>query len=282
MRAVRVSRKLHNVSFLEAKDVLESTTDVLQDLEGLVGRTALAAFANRPRPQTNTVESLPDIHDHSHHLVIAIVLESLANSGQLGVQPEVIDRHGTLVFERVRPLATVLVLGVFPLWADALLEEVVVCLQAQFRSRCDVVLSNLLARKKKPREARGEKIITYVDSPELLYRVESHDFLQQVIPVIALAIQVSQLNDISPFEDPSLLPYLAARGLCEPQSPLVHQRMLHSEVVWVMEHSNRLPIRLFGLLFGGTGGGIFVVGRDGTVFCDGSHNGRECDFQRLV
>lgn len=55
----------------------------------------------------------------------------------------------------------------------------------------------------------------------------------------------------------------------------MHQRMLHIEVFRVMEHSNRLPIRLLRLLFGGgTGGGIFVVGRYGTVFCDGGHNGR--------
>lgn len=140
VRAIRVSRELHNISFLEAKDLLESMTDVLQDLEGLVGRTALAALAHRPRPQTNTVESLTHVHDHSHHLVVAIVLESLANRGQLGVQPEVIDRDGTLVFERVGPLAAVLVLGVFPLWTDALFEKVVVRLQAQFRGRCDVVL----------------------------------------------------------------------------------------------------------------------------------------------
>lgn len=121
-------------------------------------------------------------------------------------------------------------------------------------------------------------MITYVNSPELFHRVECHDFLQQVIPVIAL---VTIKNQSNPYYDlprgiplPPLLPYLAARGLREPESPVVHQRMLHIEVFRVMEHSNRLPVRLLGLLFGGTGSGIFVVGRYGTVFCDSGHNGR--------
>ena len=150
MCAIRVSRELHNISFLQAEDFLESTTDVLQDLEGLFGGTALATLANRPRPQTNTVESLAHVDNHTHHLIIAVVLESLANSGQLSVQPKVVDRDGTLVFERVRPLATVLVLGVFPLWADALLEEVVVCLKAQLGGRCDVVLFKCMLATKIP------------------------------------------------------------------------------------------------------------------------------------
>ena len=45
-----------------------------------------------------------------------------------------------LVAEGVGPLAAVLVLGVFPLGADVLLEEVVVGLEGQLRDRGNIVL----------------------------------------------------------------------------------------------------------------------------------------------
>ena len=83
--AICVARKFNNVGFLEAKDVLESMTDGLQDLERLVCRAGLVALAHRSCPQTNTVESLTHVHDNTHNFVITIVLKSLANSGQLGM-----------------------------------------------------------------------------------------------------------------------------------------------------------------------------------------------------
>lgn len=155
--AIRVSGKFHNIGFLETEDILETTTDGLQDIlalgrgtSGLVSRNTLA---NSPCPQTNTVEALADVHNNTHDLVVIIILESLANRSQLSVQPQVVDRYGALVLERVRPLATVLVLGIFPLWPDALLEKVVVCLEAQFGGRCDVVLIRELGQRWSNREA---------------------------------------------------------------------------------------------------------------------------------
>jgi hypothetical protein len=56
------------------------------------------------------------------------------------VQPQVIDGDRALVLELVRPLAAVLVLRVLPLRSYALLEEVVVGLEAQFGGRRDIVL----------------------------------------------------------------------------------------------------------------------------------------------
>lgn len=65
-----------------------------------------------------------------------------------------------------------LVLWVLPLWPDSFLKEVVVCLEAQFGGRCDVVLvgknsvsdSSIVPRGKCKIERKA-----YVDSPELLH-----------------------------------------------------------------------------------------------------------------
>jgi len=78
------------------------------------------------------------------------------------VQPERVDIDGFLVLELERPLAAVLVLGVFPLGPYVLLEEVVVGLEREVRGGCDVVLENQYGVPVyRPRT-------TYVDAPELL------------------------------------------------------------------------------------------------------------------
>jgi hypothetical protein len=56
------------------------------------------------------------------------------------VEPESVDVDGLLVLELERPLAAVLVLRVFPLGPNVLLEEVVVRLEGEFRGGGDVVL----------------------------------------------------------------------------------------------------------------------------------------------
>ena len=56
------------------------------------------------------------------------------------MKPELVDGRGFLVFELVRPFAAVFVLRVFPLRADALLEEMVIGLEGEFGDGCDVVL----------------------------------------------------------------------------------------------------------------------------------------------
>ena len=73
-------------------------------------------------------------------LVVVLVLKVLANGSKHHVEPERVDVDGLLVLELERPLAAVLVLRVFPLGANAPLEEVIIRLQRQVRCRCDVVL----------------------------------------------------------------------------------------------------------------------------------------------
>lgn len=146
VRTVSVARELHHVGLLEAQDVLEPSPDRLQDILALCGCAGVLvtgdALAHSARPQANTVESLAHVHDHTHHLVIGVSLEGLADRGELRVQPQVIDGDGAFVLELVRPLATVLVLRVLPFRSYALLEEVVVGLEAKFGGRGDVVLKS--------------------------------------------------------------------------------------------------------------------------------------------
>lgn len=61
------------------------------------------------------------------------------------MQPELIDRSGTFVFELVGPFPTMLVLRIFPFRADAFLEKVVVGLEGELGDRRDVVLDMVLA-----------------------------------------------------------------------------------------------------------------------------------------
>jgi len=61
------------------------------------------------------------------------------------VEPECIDVDRLLVLELESPLATVLVLGVFPLGPYTLLEEMVVRLEREVGGRSDVILDATLA-----------------------------------------------------------------------------------------------------------------------------------------
>lgn len=75
-----------------------------------------------------------------------------------------------------------LILSVFPFGADALFEEVVVGFEAELRAGCDIVLGNGLVSHK-----CNSKWLSYIDAPELLDGVKGHHFLQQIVPVVALA-----------------------------------------------------------------------------------------------
>lgn len=144
VRTVRVARELHHIRLLQPEYVLEPPANSLKNVLALRGcASALVtgdALAHGACPQTDTVEAFAHVHDHSHDLVVVVALEGLADSGQLCVQPEVVNRDRALVLELVGPLATVLVLRVLPFRSYALLEEMVVGLEAKFGGRSDVVL----------------------------------------------------------------------------------------------------------------------------------------------
>jgi hypothetical protein len=143
--SIGVARELNRLVLLELESLLESLANLLECLLALLLCPALAAIAgdgtaDGAGPQTNTVESSPDVDNDTHDLVVVLVLEVLANSSEHDVEPERVDVDGLLVLELERPLAAVLVLRVFPLRTNAPLEEVVIRLQRQVRCGCDVVL----------------------------------------------------------------------------------------------------------------------------------------------
>ena len=141
---VLVTRELDLLGAGKSKDVLEPLADLFQPLlalkrvSALNGGLALGLLASGAGPQTDTPESLADVDDNTHDLVVLLVLKGLADGSEHDVEPSLVV--GLAVLEGVGPTATVLVLGVFPLGAHAALEEVVIGLLGELGSRGDVVL----------------------------------------------------------------------------------------------------------------------------------------------
>ena len=142
---VLVTRELDLLGAGKSEDLLELLADLLQPFLALLrvgaldGGLALGLLASGAGPETDTPEGLADVDDHTHDLVVLLVLESLTDGGEHDVEPSLVV--GLAVLEGVGPTATVLVLGVFPLGADAALEEVVIGLLRELGSRGDVVLN---------------------------------------------------------------------------------------------------------------------------------------------
>jgi len=102
------------------------------------------------------------------------------------MQPQLVDVDRPLILELEGPLAAMLVLRVLPLWPHAFLEEMVIRLESKFRNGGDVVLLFVRLERRLTQKSAARTCAAYIDSPEFLYRLESDDFLQQVIPVVAL------------------------------------------------------------------------------------------------
>jgi len=183
MRAVGVTTKLDLLIRRQLHRLLELLPNLQQ---GLLSRAIAAlALAHRPRPQPDAEEGLAHIDDDAHDLVVVVFLEGFADGGQLGVEPQFVDVDALLVFELVGPFAAVLVLRIFPFGADAAFEEVVVGFLGELGGSRNVVLVKELVRHNG--EKGWRKRGSYVDSPELLDRVEGDYFLEQIIPVVNLA-----------------------------------------------------------------------------------------------
>ncbi|KAI7150399.1 eukaryotic translation initiation factor 4E [Hortaea werneckii] len=245
VRRVGMSTELDLLLVRQLQVVLEALADLFQPL--LAGLTVCLALldlgslltallrrlASRTCPETHTPEGLTDVDHDTHNLVVAFVLQSLADGSEHHIEP-----GGVLslaVLERVGPAATELVLRVLPFRAHAALEEVVVRLLGKLRGRGDVVL-----------EQAHVSLVhfcmvcleghTYVDAPELLDGVKGDDLLQQLAPVL-----------------------LAAGRLGEPECPGVLQRMLDIEIGRVVKHSDDLAV-ICTLVVGSIG--YTALGRD--------------------
>lgn len=76
-------------------------------------------------------------------------------------------------------------------------------------------------------------VSSYVDAPEFFDGIEGDNLLQEVVPIVILG--PSQYHDQN---NKSLGACLSTWWLGEPESPLVHQRMLDVEIVFVVEDSD--------------------------------------------
>lgn len=149
--AVSVARKFDLLASRELKDLLEAAADVEEDLTALIVRATLAssnvavttagnALADGTGPDTDTEEGFADVDDNTHDLAVVLLLESLADGGHHDLQPQAVDVDAALLLVLVGPLATMLVLGIFPLGADAGLEEMVIGLERELGDGSEIVL----------------------------------------------------------------------------------------------------------------------------------------------
>jgi hypothetical protein len=130
-----VTRELDEVTCGKLQDVLKALSNLHESI------LIAPLCAGGSSPNTDTVESLTNVDDNTHNLVGGIGLESLSDGRKHNVQPELVDVDTTLVLELVGPFSSVLVLDIFPLGTDTLLEKVVVGLEGKVGGLGDVVLS---------------------------------------------------------------------------------------------------------------------------------------------
>lgn len=143
-----MAHKLDRLLVCDLENGLEALADLHEDdlrlLRGTLGLALLGGIclgASAASPETNTVESLADVDDDTHDFVVIVILKLLTDGSEQDVQPDFVV--GLALLEGVRPAATVLVLRVFPLRADTLLEEVVVGLGGELGRGSDVVLEEV-------------------------------------------------------------------------------------------------------------------------------------------
>ena len=150
MRGLGMTRELNVISISQPEHLLEALSNSHEDLLALLRRAALTILATSltrgPRPHADSVETLAHVDHDTHDLIVALVLKRLTDGSELRVQPDLVDVDTLLIAEGVGPFAAVLVLGVFPFGAHALLEEVVVSLEAKFGGGRDIVLSYVAVR----------------------------------------------------------------------------------------------------------------------------------------
>ena len=131
-----MTRELNHFRILHSQHLLEPLPNRHQDLLARIRRPGFAALitgdrlSSGPRPHADSVEALAHVDHDAHDLVVALALERLADGGELGVQPDLVDVDRRLVAEGVGPFAAVLVLRILPFGAHALFEEVVVGFEA--------------------------------------------------------------------------------------------------------------------------------------------------------
>lgn len=154
MRSLGVARELEHLGGRQLQDLLDTVADVDEDLLALLRASTLSTshvavatvgdgLADGAGPDSDTVEGLANVYYDAHYLTVLLLLQGVADGGQHDVQPQLVDVDAALVLELVRPLATVLVLGVLPFGSHTSLEEVVIGLESEIGHGCNVVLGGV-------------------------------------------------------------------------------------------------------------------------------------------
>lgn len=137
VRAFRVSAELDHLVPFDLQNLLEPGSNPIKNTLALFRAASLTAsdiavsavrnaLADSLRPDADTIEALANIDHNPHHLAVALIFEGLADSGEHDVQPKLVNRDATLFLERIRPFASMFVLGIFPFRPYAFLEKMVV------------------------------------------------------------------------------------------------------------------------------------------------------------
>lgn len=79
MRTIRMSTELD----LFARPQLHRLLEPLPNLQQRLFPSTISSlgFADRPRPQSNPKECLPNIDDHAHDFVVVVFFEGLTDGG---------------------------------------------------------------------------------------------------------------------------------------------------------------------------------------------------------
>lgn len=137
MGTVRVARELDLLAVGKLQDLFETAANTQENIFSLFIRTTLTAsdiavsaardaLTNSTSPDTDTVESLADVDNNAHNLTVVLLLQGLTDSGHDNLKPKTVDVDIALVLVLVGPLASVLVLRIFPLGAHTGLKKMII------------------------------------------------------------------------------------------------------------------------------------------------------------
>lgn len=151
VRSLSVAGELDLLCGGQLHNLLDLPANAEENLLTLLGGATLStshvtvapvgdSLADGAGPDADTIESLADVDYHAHDLAVVLILESVANGRQHYVQPQLVNVDVALLLELVGPLATVLILGILPLWSYASLEEMIVGLEGEIGDGRNVVL----------------------------------------------------------------------------------------------------------------------------------------------
>lgn len=146
MRRLGVTCEFDKLILWQAQDLLEPSSNLSKSSLSFVCGSGLSSLSwpdgtsNSSCPKTDSEHSLSDVDDDTHNFSLSFGLKGLSDGSQHDVEPDVVDGAVGFVLELESPLSSVLVLDVFPFWADSGFEKMVIGLLGEFGGLGDIVL----------------------------------------------------------------------------------------------------------------------------------------------